>query len=455
MRGSINRYCFCRDPETGKEVGPSCPRLRQTRHGQWEYRDRLTTATGPRPFRRRGFPTKNAAETFQRDVYRLLDLARGDTATSRRIADLIFSKTKRGGHLPAADDVKRRLGLGRDLHRSETFGEAWPAWLAGKKKLRPSARHSYDKIGRNWLLPVLADIALDRLTGEHCSMVFERIDLFNEAIEAAQDAGRRPVLPGDVGSRARYTGVATQHRIYAALRAFLNHQWKKTHRIPFNPIYAVELEPEQREPQLVWEPGQVAHFLAFTADDRLHFLWRLALLRGLRRRELAGLGADDIDLGAGAISVNVALLQVGGKLVWGRPKSRAGVRVVDLDAGTIAVGRAHQARRKRERLAAGGAWQESDRAFTTKDGRPLAPDYISRRFKELAAAARLPVIKLHAARHTAASLMLEAGLDVKIVQEVLGHSTSAITRDTYQHVRRKVHKDAAEKVVALLPAPAA
>jgi integrase len=47
--------------------------------------------------------------------------------------------------------------------------------------------------------------------------------------------------------------------------------------------------------------------------------------------------------------------------------------------------------------------------------------------------------------------MLEAGLDIKIVQEVLGHSTSVITRDTYQHVRRKVHKDAAERTVALLP----
>ena len=65
------------------------------------------------------------------------------------------------------------------------------------------------------------------------------------------------------------------------------------------------------------------------------------------------------------------------------------------------------------------------------------------------------MIKLHAARHTAASLMLEAGLDVKIVQEVLGHSTSVITRDTYQHVRRKMHRAAAEKTVALLPEPAA
>ncbi len=65
------------------------------------------------------------------------------------------------------------------------------------------------------------------------------------------------------------------------------------------------------------------------------------------------------------------------------------------------------------------------------------------------------MIKLHAARHTAASLMLEAGLDIKIVQDVLGHSTSVITRDTYQHIRRKVHRDAAEKTVALLPEPPA
>lgn len=193
--------------------------------------------------------------------------------------------------------------------------------------------------------------------------------MFNEEIEAARDTGRKPLLPGDVRSRARHTGIATQHRIYAALRAFLNHAWKKTHKITFNPVYAVELESEVRQAPIVWEPERVAQFLAHTADDRLHFLWRLALLRGFRRGELAGLAHDDIDLDTGTITVNVALLQIGRKLVWGRPKSRAGERIVDLDAGTIAIGKAHRARRKRERLAAGETWQESGQAFTTEDGR--------------------------------------------------------------------------------------
>lgn len=81
----------------------------------------------------------------------------------------------------------------------------------------------------------------------------------------------------------------------------------------------------------------------------------------------------------------------------------------------------------------------------------LHPDYVSRRFRELAKEAGLLVIKFHAARHTAATLALEAGVDIKIVSEQLGHSTTRITQDLYQHVRHQVHLDSAEKVVELLP----
>ena len=72
-------------------------------------------------------------------------------------------------------------------------------------------------------------------------MVFERVDAFNEEIEAAREEGRKPLLPGDVRGRTGYTDVATQHRIYGVLRAFLNHQWKRARKITFNPVYAVEL----------------------------------------------------------------------------------------------------------------------------------------------------------------------------------------------------------------------
>jgi integrase len=448
---STPKRCNCKDPETGKELGRTCAKLTRRHHGTVGYDTRIPTSAGRRELRRFGFATKGDADTAARQVWDLIGLGAGDTGTQQRIGDLIFEKTARGGELPSVEDVRRRLGLRRELDRSETFGEAWPAWLAGKRKARPSYARGLDQLGRHWLLPVLKDVALDRLNGEHCAMVFERVEMFNEEIEAAREEKRKAALPGDVRQRAKLVGVATEHRIYAALRAFLNHAWKKTHKIPFNPVYAVELEPETREAPLVWEPEQVARFLAYTEDDRLGFLWRLALLRGFRRGELCGMADDDMDLGDACISVNVALLQLGGRLVWGKPKSRAGERVVDLDEGSVTAGKAHRARRKRERLVAGVAWEESGRLFTREDGSPLGPDWASRRFKELAKEAGLPVIKFHAARHTAASLALEAGVDIKVVSAQLGHSTSAITQNTYQHVRRQVHRDAAEKVVALLP----
>lgn len=453
MKGYTFKRCSCKDPDTGRERGRKCPDLTKKGHGTYGYSIKIETSGGRRELRRLGFTTLGRAEATLEHIRDLVKLAGpDDTRTRKKIGDLLIERTKRGGELPAVDDVRRRLGLGRDPgHAGETFGEAWAAWLAGKRKLKISSAKRYDEIGRHWLLPVLEDVLLEKLKDQHCAAVFERVDMFNEEIEAAAEAERDPDLPGDVRERAKLVGVATQHRIFAALRVFLNHQWKRRHVIPFNPIYAVELDPEVREKALTWDPDQVAHFLDFHADDRLIAMWRFVLLRGFRRGELAGLADEDVDLDEGTVEVNVALLQIGGKLVWDTPKSAAGGRIVDLDEGTVTVARAHRARRKRERLAAGEAWTESGRFFTREDGSPLNPEWISRQFKAMARAAGLPVIKLHEARHTAATLMLEAGLDVRIAQEVLGHSTSTITRDTYQHVRRQVHKDAAQKVVDLLP----
>jgi integrase len=447
---STPKRCNCKDGN-GKELGRTCPKLKGRHHGTVGYDTRIPTSSGVRELRRFGFATKTDADKAAAQVWELIGLAGADTATQGRIGDLIFEKTARGGQLPAVEDVRRRLGLGRDLGASETFGDAWRAWLAGKRKARPSYARGLDQMGRHWLLPVLEDVALDRINGEHCAMVFERVEMYNEEIAAARQEGRKPDLPGDLRVQPKFVGVATQHRIFAALRAFLNHAWKKAHKIAFNPVYAVELEPETRGKPLVWTPAQVAGFLEYTKNHRLSFLWRLALLRGFRRGELCGMADEDMDLDAAMITVNVALLQVGGRLTWGKPKSKAGERVVGLDKGTVAAGRAHRARRSRERLAAGEAWQDSGRLFSREDGAPLYPEQVTRTFKFLAKAAGLPVIRFHSTRHTAATLALEAGIGTKIVSEQLGHSTTRITEDLYQHVRVQVQIDAAETTVALLP----
>jgi hypothetical protein len=206
--GSTFKRCGCTDV-SGKQLRSRCPDLSKRHHGTWGYATRLDTSNGDqRQLIRSGFARESDARAALNRVADLVKLAGADAGTRRRIGDMIFEKTRRNGELPDVEDIRRRLGLRRELDAGETFGEAWEAWLAGRRKARPSYANTLAQHGRNWLLPVLADVALERLTGEHCAMVFERIDMFNEEMEAAREEKRKPVLPGDVRGRKKYTGVA-------------------------------------------------------------------------------------------------------------------------------------------------------------------------------------------------------------------------------------------------------
>jgi integrase len=443
------KRCGCRDPETGKQLGSACPKLRQRHHGSYEAELRIDTSEGRKKLHRSGFATAGDRDDFEdqvRDLLRLTD----DDATRAKIGDLIWRTSRRRGQLPGVEAVRRRLALGAGPAGSgETFGEAWDAWLAGKRKLRPSSRRRLEQIGKQWLKPVLAGVLLERFNAAHCAMVFDRIELFNEEIATAADEERVPVLDGDVRTRSQHVGIASQHRVYAALREFLNHLWKQRHVIAFNPVYAVELEAEETPEGQRWSAAQAARFLAASAADPLGLMFRVVVLRGARRGEAVGFRWAGTDLDAGYLTVERPVLQLGGEVIEGRAKSKAGARRIWLDSGTVTLLRAHRKAQLAMRLRASTAWEDNDLVFCREDGSAWPPDYVSRRFKELARAAGLPVIKLHEGRHSAASLARDAGVDHKIRQEQLGHATGAMT-DHYTHVLAEEHLAAAEAVARLV-----
>ncbi|WP_055480879.1 tyrosine-type recombinase/integrase [Sphaerimonospora mesophila] len=451
MKASYSKRCGCTDPETGKPVGSRCPRLSSRRHGTHGFTTRLdTTGQRARQLKRFGFLTQKAAKDAFDHVCDLVKLARDDEAMRRRIGDLIF-ECKRGEPFPDVEEVRRKLKLGVDLAASiGTVAELLEDWYASKRAKKESTRRGWRQHLDHYLIPQLGDIPLDRLRAAHIDGLFDTIEEWNAEIRAAAEEKRAPHLPGDVRERHKVTGIATQHRIFATLRNAYNWAVKRR-MVEFNPCLGVELPPEERDPARVWSPEQVGTFLDATEDDPLGLLYRIVLLRGLRRGEACGLRWDDLDLAAGHAKVAQTVLQLGGRIVIDTPKSKAGNRVVSLDAETVALLKAHHNAQRRERFAAGDTYQDHGLMFPRSDGRPLPPDRVTERFKQLAKGAGLPVIKLHEARHTAASLGLEAGLDVKVVSVQLGHSTTTITRDLYQHVRQAVLDDAAEKVVALIP----
>lgn len=404
-----------------------------------------------RLLRRFGYASKTEADSAARQVAELLRLAGADDATRARIGDLIWSTGRRGGELPAVEDIRRRIGIGADPGApGVTFRQAWTAWLAGKKRLRRSARERLEQIGAHWLLPVLEDVALERLNGGHCAAVFERIERINAAIAAQRGEGRAYVhTEGDVRQRPRPVGTAAQHRVYAALREFCNHEVRKTRRLAFNLAYAVELEPEVTPEAQRWTAGEARRFLAATAGDPLYLLFRVVILRGARRAEACGFRWSCSDLDAGYLSVDRPVLLIGKDVVEGRPKSEAGRRRVRLDATTVQLLREHRKAQMAARLRASEAWQDHDLVFCRGDGTPWKPDHVSRRFKALAAGAGVPVIKLHEGRHSAASLARDAEVDPEIRRKTLGHADAAMTPH-YTHIEAEAHRAAAEAVAALV-----
>jgi integrase len=195
---------------------------------------------------------------------------------------------------------------------------------------------------------------------------------------------------------------------------------------------------------MVWTPEQTGQFLDHVAADRLSALFELVVDTGTRRGEFTGLRWIDVDLDNGVIDVTHTRVTIGWEVIDETPKSEAGERSVPISQSTVAALRKWRAQQSRERLAWGEAWVDSGLVFTREDGSPLHPGVVSNHFRRLAYDAGLPPVALHGMRHGSATYLLAAGVDVKVVQARLGHSTSTLTRDTYTSVLDEVARAAAE-----------
>src|SRR5438445_11336942 len=203
-------------------------------------------------------------------------------------------------------------------------------WLEGKGNLRPSTRRSYQRNIDKHLVPRIGDIPLSTLRGAQIERALREI---------RNDRGM---------------GAATTRRVFATLRAALNKAVRQG-LIATNPCASVELEGEveHRAPAHVWTPLQVRTFLTHVRDDRLHALYLLVVTTGLRRGEAIGLRWAEVDLDAGLILVQRSVVQIGGQIVEGVPKTRHSKRAVPLDSLTTATLRAHYRRQSQERLIRG------------------------------------------------------------------------------------------------------
>jgi integrase len=130
---------------------------------------------------------------------------------------------------------------------------------------------------------------------------------------------------------------------------------------------------------------------------------------------------------------------------WDDAKTAHSRRSIALTDIAIAALRRHLARQAEERSQLGKAWQDHDFVFPNEVGNRLPSDLFSTNhwYGSVVQRAGLPIIRFHDLRHTAATLLLERGGNPKVVSEMLGHASVAVTLTLYGHVTPHMQREAA------------
>jgi integrase len=220
--------------------------------------------------------------------------------------------------------------------------------------------------------------------------------------------------------------------------------------IPRNPADSVDAPPIQTEEYVTLSEEQAQTMIQAVRSDRYAALYVLALTTGMRESELLGVTWEHILVRQKIVRVAKALKRVNREFLHERTKSRTSRRDIPLAPIAEESLRVWKVQQEEDQRLMGKAWQNRwNLVFTTVDGAPLLHHSILKRFRKLLRAVGLPEIRLHDLRHTYATLLIEAGVPVKVVSELLGHSSIEITLRIYGHVTPKMRDQAVNKIEQL------
>lgn len=197
-------------------------------------------------------------------------------------------------------------------------------------------------------------------------------------------------------------------------------------------------------------------------NDYYDYMFKLALDLtmevGLRRGEMAGLTWDDIDFNNYVININKALIRIENIYTISSTKTECSVREVPISDELILKLRQHKIKQKELKLRYGSEYIENvfkskkyDLVFTWEYGKFIQPQWYLHKLKKVAKKNEIEKnLRWHDLRHTNASMLLESGVELKVIQERLGHADIQTTANIYTHVSKKLNRDATNKLTSLL-----
>jgi integrase len=312
-------------------------------------------------------------------------------------------------------ELQARYGKTRGMGATPKLADYVQGWTTRRaRSLEAKTIRNY-RYGLALLDPALGHVRLDALT--------------HEQIATAIDGLRRDGK-GEPACRVAYD----------ALRAALNWAVKRDRILTASPIASVDRPKETRSIDFLTRE-EAKKFLEAVADDRYRAVFHLAISTGMRLGEIAGLHWREVDLENGTLLISRALKE---SRDFGKPKSKTSQRTIDMSPSIVAELREHKHRWRR--LA-----RTTDLVFATNAGTPLrASNFERRSFFPALERAGIRRVRFHDLRHTCATLLLGAGVNPKVVQELLGHSSVRVTLDMYGHTSPGMGKAAAAQMGEML-----
>jgi len=303
-------------------------------------------------------------------------------------------------------------------------------WLDGiQTTVSPRTHELYDYIAHKHLIPAFGNIPL-------CQLKPQRI----QALYA--DKLKQGLSPRT---------VQLQH---VCLHKSLDNA-VKVGLIPRNPCDQVDQPRVERHAMHTMTEDNVTQFLNEARKGEYYTLFFILLFTGMRRGEALSLRWGDIDLTGAQLSINRNMQCIKGKISFKSPKTASSRRQIDLSTNTCTVLRIHKEFQEdtKKRLKGpkvtnddkGLKVANDDLVFCHPNGSPYLPDGITHAWMRLTARCGLSGIRLHDARHTHATLLLKAGVNVKVIQERLGHANFSTTMNLYAHVSPGMQKEAASR----------
>lgn len=302
-------------------------------------------------------------------------------------------------------------------------------WLAAiESQIKPRTHLRYAELLRLHVVPTLGKVALVKLTPTQLEALYG----------ALLKQGLSPT---------------TVHHVHAVMRTALARAERQG--IVQRNVAALAAAPRLRRREMhTLTSAEARRVVEAARGERLEALYILALSTGMRQGEVLGLRWRDVDFEHATLHITATLQNTATGLTLTSPKTHRSNRQIALTPSAVAALRTHRARQAEERLRAGTAWLEQDLVFCTQRGGPLYKgNLLADSFFPLLARAGVRRVRFHDLRHTAATLLLSRGVPVKVVSELLGHASVAITLDIYAHVLPDMQAQATAAMEAVLGVP--